>query len=67
MQAIIPISLKRIAVKQMQAVESGKLSRLDAEQSIKRICKCSREELTVHLTSQYDQQSAEAFHFFGLL
>jgi len=67
METIIPISLKRIAVKQMQAVESGKLSRLDAEQSIKRICKLSKSELTAHLTREYDQQTAEAFQFFGLL
>jgi hypothetical protein len=67
MKAIIPISLKRIAIQQMQNVESGKLSRLDAEESIKRICKYSREELTAHLTRQYDQQSAEAFHYFRLI
>lgn len=67
MKAIIPISLKRVAIQQMQDVQSGKLSRLDAEESIKRICKCSREELTAHLTREYDQQTVEAFQFFRLL
>lgn len=67
MKAIIPISLKRIAIQQMQDVQSGKLSREDAELSVNRICKFSREELTAHLTRSYDQQTAEAFQYFRLL
>jgi hypothetical protein len=67
MKAIIPISLKRIAIQQMQNVQSGKLSRLDAEQSIKRICKLSKSDITAHLTREYDQQTVEAFQYFRLL
>jgi|GEM_PF-2354242 len=67
MQAVIPISLKRIAIARMQAVENGILSRTDAEQSIKRICKLSKSDLTAHLTREYDQQTAEAFQYFRLI
>jgi len=51
----------------MQAVENGILSRTDAEQSIKRICKLSKSELTAHLTKEFDQQTAEAFQYFRLI
>lgn len=67
MEAIIPISLKRIAVSRMQDVESGMLTRDEAEQSIKRICKLSREELVCNLTREFDQQTVEAFQYFRLL
>ena len=67
MQAVIPISLKRIAIARMQAVERGTLSRQDAEQSIKRICKLSKSDITAHLTREYDQQTAEAFQYFRLI
>ena len=67
MEAVIPISLKRITVARMQQVENGILSRYDAEQSIKRICKLSKTDLTAHLTREYDQETAEAFQFFRLI
>ena len=67
MQAVIPISLKRIAIARMQQVENGILSHTDAEQSIKRICKLSKSDLTAHLTREYDQQTAEAFQYFRLI
>jgi len=67
MQAVIPISLKRIAIQRMQAVENGILYRADAEHSIKRICKLSKSDITAHLTREYDQQTAEAFQYFRLI
>ena len=67
MQAVIPISLKRIAITRMQAVENGILSRTDAEQSIKRICKLSKSELTAHLTERYDPETVRAFQFFRMI
>lgn len=67
MEAYLPISLKRIAISRMQDVERGILSRTDAEQSIKRICKLSKCELTAHLTREYDPKTAEAFEYFRLI
>ena len=67
MQAIIPISLKRIAVNRMQQVESGILSHEDAEQSIRRICKLSKSELTAHLTREYDPETVRALQYFRLI
>jgi hypothetical protein len=64
-QAIVPISLKRIAVARMRDVEKGNLNRDQAELSIKRICKISRVEITAYLTRNYDRKAAEVFHFSG--
>lgn len=67
MEGYLPISLKKIAITRMRQVENGILSREGAEQSIKRICNLSKEELTAHLTREYDQQTVEAFQYFKLI
>lgn len=70
MKAIIPISLKRICTKQLQAVNDGLLSRDQAENIIKRKSRYSsrtREQIVEGLTREYDPESVKAFQFFRLL
>lgn len=70
MQAIIPISLKRIALKQIQAVNSGIISKDQAEQLIKQQCRYSsrtREQLIEGLTREFDGEATKAFQYFRLI
>lgn len=68
MKPIVPISLKRIAVRHMADVRDGRLSRSEAERILSRHTRAvSREELIDQLTRSYDPEHAEALRFFRLL
>lgn len=70
MNAIIPISLKRLAVRRMQDVQDGYLDKEQAGRMINRRVgkdRLSREEIITHLTENYDPEAAEAFMYFRLI
>lgn len=70
MEPYLPISLKRIAVKNMQAVTTGKLTLIEAENIVKirsRYSSRTRELLIESLTREYDPESVKAFQFFRLI
>lgn len=68
MQPIIPISLKRLAVRHMEDVRSGRIKKEQAQQLLSRQARgVTREDLITDLTRQYDPESAEALAFFRLL
>ncbi|HKK43874.1 MAG TPA: hypothetical protein VJ964_00005 [Balneolaceae bacterium] len=64
MEAVIPISLKRLAVKNMQAVKRGELSHKEAAHRLKNL---SRTDIVTHLTKQYDNETATALRYFKML
>lgn len=67
MQPVIPISLKRLAVRRLADVRSGRLSRHQAEAALRKYVRFTREELITHLTREYNPQHVEALQFFRLL
>lgn len=68
MKSITAISLKRLAVANMQAVHSGQMSREDAKGVIrKRYYASTREELIEELTRAYDSDCVRALHYFELI
>jgi len=64
MEAVIPISLKRLAVKNMQAVKRGELSQKEAAHRLKNL---SRTDVVTNLTYRYDKEAAKAFQYFKIL
>jgi hypothetical protein len=64
MKPVIPISLKRMAVKNMQAVIRGQLSHREATRRLKNV---SRQDIITHLTKYYDPETAKALQYFRLL
>jgi hypothetical protein len=66
MQAIIPISLKRIAIAQMQQVESGILDYDKATESIQELMQ-DRSGIVAELTRDFDPEALKAFQYFRLL
>lgn len=66
MKALIPISLKRIAVKQMQLVESGILDYERAAECIQELM-ADRSGIVAELTREFDPDAVKAFQFFRLL
>jgi hypothetical protein len=64
MKPVIPISLKRMAVKNMQAVQQGSLSH---QQARRRFAGIQPKDIVTHLTREYDRETAKAFQYFRLL
>lgn len=64
MQPVVPISLKRMAVNNMQSVIRGQLSHREATRRLKNV---SRQDIITHLTREYDPETAQALKYFRLL
>lgn len=66
MKTLIPISLKRIALKNMQAVQDGLLDYERASETIRELM-TDRSGVIEQLTRSYDEEYLRALKFFRLL